>query len=82
MTARRLARVWMHNGFVQVNGEKMSKSLGNFFTVHELLEEGYRGEAIRLALLAAHYRQPWISPAPAWRKPRASSTASTSPSSG
>ncbi|HKF61182.1 MAG TPA: cysteine--tRNA ligase [Dongiaceae bacterium] len=53
-----LARVWMHNGFVQVNGEKMSKSLGNFFTVHELLEEGERGEAIRLALLAAHYRQP------------------------
>jgi cysteinyl-tRNA synthetase len=48
----------MHNGFVQVNGEKMSKSLGNFFTVHELLEEGERGEAIRLALLAAHYRQP------------------------
>jgi cysteinyl-tRNA synthetase len=36
----------------------MSKSLGNFFTVHELLEEGHRGEAIRLALLAAHYRQP------------------------
>ncbi|HEX7199996.1 MAG TPA: cysteine--tRNA ligase [Dongiaceae bacterium] len=53
-----LARVWMHNGFVQVNGEKMSKSLGNFFTVHELLEEGERGEAIRLALLTAHYRQP------------------------
>jgi cysteinyl-tRNA synthetase len=53
-----LARVWMHNGFVQVNGEKMSKSLGNYFTVHGLLEEGYRGEAIRLALLAAHYRQP------------------------
>ena len=53
-----LARYWMHNGFVQVNGEKMSKSLGNFFTVRELLDEGYRGEAIRLALLAAHYRQP------------------------
>jgi cysteinyl-tRNA synthetase len=53
-----LARVWMHNGFVQVNGEKMSKSLGNFFTVRELLEEGHRGEAIRLALLSAHYRQP------------------------
>jgi cysteinyl-tRNA synthetase len=52
------ARYWMHNGFVQVNGEKMSKSLGNFFTVHELLEEGHRGEAIRLALLSAHYRQP------------------------
>jgi cysteinyl-tRNA synthetase len=53
-----LARYWMHNGFVQVNGEKMSKSLGNYFTVRELLEEGHRGEAIRLALLAAHYRQP------------------------
>jgi cysteinyl-tRNA synthetase len=53
-----LARIWMHNGFVQVASEKMSKSLGNFFTVHELLEEGHRGEAIRLALLSAHYRQP------------------------
>jgi cysteinyl-tRNA synthetase len=53
-----LARYWLHNGFVQVNGQKMSKSLGNFFTVHELLEEGHRGEAIRLALLSAHYRQP------------------------
>lgn len=53
-----MARYWLHNGFVQVNGQKMSKSLGNFFTVHELLEEGLRGEAIRLALLSAHYRQP------------------------
>jgi cysteinyl-tRNA synthetase len=53
-----LARYWMHNGFVQVNGQKMSKSLGNYFTVRELLEEGHRGEAIRLALLSAHYRQP------------------------
>lgn len=53
-----LARLWMHNGFVQVNGEKMSKSLGNFFTVRDLLDEGFRGEAIRLALLSAHYRQP------------------------
>jgi cysteinyl-tRNA synthetase len=53
-----LARVWMHNGFVQIGAEKMSKSLGNFFTVHELLQEGQRGEAIRLALLSAHYRQP------------------------
>src|SRR5262249_42288867 len=41
-----LARIWMHNGFVQVAGEKMAKSLGNFFTVRELLEEGHRGEAI------------------------------------
>jgi cysteinyl-tRNA synthetase len=53
-----MARYWLHNGFVQVNGQKMSKSEGNFFTVHELLEEGHRGEAIRLALLSAHYRQP------------------------
>ena len=53
-----MAKTWMHNGFVQVNGQKMSKSLGNYFTVHELLEEGHRGEAIRLALLSSHYRQP------------------------
>jgi cysteinyl-tRNA synthetase len=52
------ARVWMHNGYVVVEGEKMSKSLGNFFTVRELLEEGWPGEAIRLTLLSAHYRQP------------------------
>ncbi len=53
-----LARYWLHNGFVQVNGQKMSKSLGNFTTVRQLLDEGYRGEAIRLALLSAQYRQP------------------------
>jgi cysteinyl-tRNA synthetase len=53
-----MARYWLHNGFVQVNGTKMSKSLGNYFTVHELLEEGHRGETIRFALLSAHYRQP------------------------
>jgi cysteinyl-tRNA synthetase len=53
-----LAKIWKHNGFVQVNGEKMSKSLGNFFTVRDLLDEGFKGEAIRLALLSAHYRQP------------------------
>ena len=52
------ANIWMHNGYVVANGEKMSKSLGNFFTVRELLEEGVRGEVIRLALLSAHYRQP------------------------
>ena len=48
-----LARIWMHNGFVQVNSEKMSKSLGNIFTVRELLDEGFKGEAMRLALLGA-----------------------------
>ncbi|WP_299620907.1 cysteine--tRNA ligase [Pelagibius sp.] len=53
-----MAKVWMHNGYVVVNGEKMSKSLGNFFTVRQLLEEGFRGEAIRLALLSGHYRAP------------------------
>ncbi|TXH34161.1 MAG: cysteine--tRNA ligase [Rhodospirillaceae bacterium] len=53
-----LARYWLHNGFVQVNGQKMSKSLGNFVTVRQLLEEGHRGEAIRFALLSAQYRQP------------------------
>ncbi len=53
-----MARYWMHNGYVVVDGEKMSKSLGNFLTVRELLEEGHPGEAIRLALLSGHYRQP------------------------
>jgi cysteinyl-tRNA synthetase len=51
------ARVWMHNGYLMVEGEKMSKSLGNILTVHDLLEE-FPGEALRLALLATHYRQP------------------------
>lgn len=51
------AKYWVHNGFLIVNGEKMSKSLGNFFTVHELLEEA-PGEALRLSLLTSHYRQP------------------------
>ncbi|TXL69673.1 cysteine--tRNA ligase [Vineibacter terrae] len=52
-----MARYWMHNGFITANGEKMAKSLGNFFTVHELLE-AFPGEAVRLLLLSAHYRQP------------------------
>lgn len=51
------ARVWLHNGFLTVEGEKMSKSLGNFLLVHETLEQ-YQGEVIRLTLLSAHYRQP------------------------
>jgi len=52
------ARYWFHNGFLTINGTKMSKSLGNFYTVHQLLREGYEGESIRLALMTAHYRQP------------------------
>lgn len=49
------ARIWMHNGMLQVNGEKMSKSLGNFFTVRDVLAKA-PGEAIRLLLLRTHYR--------------------------
>ena len=52
------ARVWVHNGFLTVHGEKMSKSLGNFITVHDLLEKGVHGEVIRFALLSTHYRKP------------------------
>jgi cysteinyl-tRNA synthetase len=50
------ARVWLHNGMLNINGEKMSKSLGNFFTVRQLLDAGWPGEAIRMLLLRAHYR--------------------------
>ena len=52
-----MANIWMHNGYVSVDGEKMSKSLGNFYTVHDLLSE-WPGEVIRYALLAGHYRAP------------------------
>ncbi len=52
-----MAKYWMHNGYLMAEGEKMSKSLGNFYTVNELLDE-YPGEAIRLLLLKTHYRQP------------------------
>ncbi len=52
-----LANYWMHNGFLTINSDKMSKSLGNFFTVRQLLEK-YQGEVIRLTLLSGHYRQP------------------------
>jgi cysteinyl-tRNA synthetase len=51
------AKYWMHNGYLQSEGEKMSKSLGNFYTVNELLEE-FPGEALRLVLLQTHYRAP------------------------
>ncbi len=52
-----MARYWMHNGYVLSGNEKMSKSLGNFFTLHELLDE-FPGEAVRYLLLSGHYRQP------------------------
>ena len=51
------AKYWMHNGYLNMEGEKMSKSLGNIITVKELLEK-YDGEVIRLALLSTHYRKP------------------------
>ena len=53
------ARFWIHNGFLTVNGEKMSKSLKNFITVFDLLEQGISGVAIRLMLLTTHYRKPF-----------------------
>jgi cysteinyl-tRNA synthetase len=54
---RPLARVWMHNGFLNVEGEKMSKSLGNFVTIRELLAD-WPGDVLRLNMLRTHYRQP------------------------
>ncbi|WP_114966395.1 cysteine--tRNA ligase [Alkalilacustris brevis] len=52
------ARVWLHNEMVQVDGKKMSKSLGNFFTVRDLLDQGWPGEVIRFVMLSTHYRKP------------------------
>ncbi len=62
-TGKEFARYWIHNGFVQINQEKMSKSLGNFFTVKEIFEKwGYReavtAETLRYFLLSSHYRSP------------------------
>ncbi len=60
----KMANIWMHNGFLQVEGEKMSKSLGNFITINELLTttkfggRSWPGEVLRLAMLKTHYRQP------------------------
>jgi cysteinyl-tRNA synthetase len=51
------AKYWIHNGYLMVNGEKMSKSLGNFFTVHDLLQKA-PGEALRFNMLKTHYRHP------------------------
>jgi cysteinyl-tRNA synthetase len=56
-TGKTLARVWMHNGFVRVDNEKMSKSLGNFFTIREILAK-YDPETVRFFIIRAHYRSP------------------------
>ncbi|AUC97733.1 MULTISPECIES: cysteine--tRNA ligase [Bradyrhizobium] len=53
----RMANVWMHNGFLQIESEKMSKSLGNFFTIRDLLAD-WPGEVLRLSMLKTHYRSP------------------------
>ncbi|MDF1583951.1 MAG: cysteine--tRNA ligase [Methyloprofundus sp.] len=56
-TGEKFVNVWMHNGFVRINEEKMSKSLGNFFTVREVLKQ-YRAEIVRFFVLSSHYRSP------------------------
>jgi cysteinyl-tRNA synthetase len=56
-TGHEFARLWMHCGALRIDGEKMSKSLGNFFTIREVLEK-YRAEAVRYLLIASHYRSP------------------------
>ena len=56
-TGEKFANTWMHNGFVQINDEKMSKSLGNFFTIRDVLSE-YRPEIVRFFILNSHYRSP------------------------
>ena len=53
-----MAQVWLHNEMLQVEGKKMSKSLGNFFTVRDLLDQGVPGEVIRFVFLSTHYRKP------------------------
>ena len=57
ITVTPLANIWMHNGFLNVEGEKMSKSLGNFVTINELLKD-WPGEVLRFNMLRTHYRQP------------------------
>ena len=57
-TGHGFANVWMHNEMLQVEGKKMSKSLGNFFTVRDLLDQGVPGEVIRFVMLSTHYRKP------------------------
>lgn len=58
VTGKPLARYWLHNGMVKVDGEKMSKSLGNFITIRELLDRPTDSMAVRLFVLQAHYRKP------------------------
>jgi len=57
-TGKEFVRTWLHCAHLRVNGEKMSKSLGNFFTLRDLFAKGYTGREIRSVLISAHYRQP------------------------
>lgn len=57
LTGRKLANYWMHNGFVNINNEKMSKSLGNFVLAHDIIQQ-YPPEVVRFFMLMAHYRTP------------------------
>ncbi|MDK2902576.1 MAG: cysteinyl-tRNA synthetase, partial [Clostridiales bacterium] len=57
LTGKPLARFWLHNGYINVDGQKMSKSLGNFFTVRDISKE-YDLEAVRIFMLLSHYRSP------------------------
>ena len=66
------ANVWLHNEMLQVEGKKMSKSLGNFFTVRDLLDQGVPGEVIRFVLLSTHYSKPMD-----WTKEKAEQAATT-----
>jgi len=67
-----MANFWVHNEMLQVEGKKMSKSLGNFFTVRDLLDAGYAGEVIRFVLLSTHYSKPMN-----WTEKKAQSAAAT-----
>ncbi|MAU51267.1 MAG: cysteine--tRNA ligase [Roseovarius sp.] len=66
------AKVWLHNEMLQVEGKKMSKSLGNFFTVRDLLDQGVPGEVIRFVFLSTHYRKPMD-----WTEKKAKDAATT-----
>ena len=54
----KFAKYWVHNGFLMIEGQKMSKSLGNFITINDIKKSGVNGNALRLALLSTHYRKP------------------------
>ena len=77
-TGEHFANVWMHNGFVNVDDEKMSKSLGNFFTVRDVLKI-YPAEVVRYFILSSHYRSPLNYSDRSWTRPAPGLGASTSP---